>query len=152
MAKIGRPTKYTEKLADEICHAISTGSKGIPTLCKENPHWPSHSNIYEWFKRHKSFQDKYIIAKIKQSEIRIDEIDCLLRDSEHDFYFVDGKPAINTAYVARLKMLVDMRKWHVSKLAPKVYGDKLETKVTTELSKETIENLRDARREFKKEY
>lgn len=36
--KSGRPSPYTEELAEEICIAIVNSDKGIGRLCKEHKH------------------------------------------------------------------------------------------------------------------
>jgi hypothetical protein len=148
---IGRPTDYNEKIADEICGKIATSSKGVPTLCKENSDWPNETTVYRWMKKHEDFRLKYLLAKKAQAEIRVDEIEHLLHDESQDFYYdKDNKPYVNTAYIARLKLLVQVRQWHASKLLPKVFGEKVEATIKNEVSKEVLENIRYARNQAKK--
>jgi hypothetical protein len=38
----------------------------------------------------------------------------------------DGSPALNSEHVQRSRLRVDTRKWLLSKVLPKIYGDKLQ--------------------------
>jgi hypothetical protein len=151
MSKMGRPTKYTEELAQEICDAIASSTKGVPRLCEENVNWPHERNIYKWFKNHPDFRHKYLEAKKIQAALQVEEIDCLVNDESKDFFMGANGPQVNTARIARLKMMIQNRQWNAARLLPKQYGDKLEVHSKQEMSKETIENLREARKEFKKD-
>lgn len=45
MAKVGRPTEYSQELAEEICMAIACTAKGLRKLCKEHQHWPNRVSL-----------------------------------------------------------------------------------------------------------
>ena len=125
--KMGRPTKYTPELAEEICEAIATSSDGLTKLCKLNPHWPVRSKIMKWRLKHKDFGDKYARAKQNQVESLIDEILEIADDSSNDFVINEnGKVVANHDHISRSKLRIDTRKWIAGKLAPRLYGDKPE--------------------------
>lgn len=108
----GRPTDYNEALALEICEAISKCTLSIPKLVSMNPHWPLRDTIAIWRVRYPAFYDMYMKAKQAQCDLYAEE--CVeISDSE-----------ILEA-TQRDKLRVDTRKWFVSKLAPKIYGDKM---------------------------
>jgi len=46
-------------------------------------------------------------------------------DASKDVVMVDGKPRVDNEIAARSRLRVDTRKWALSKLAPKKYGDKV---------------------------
>lgn len=123
MAKSG----YTEKLADEICEAISFSSKGLEALCAEHENWPHPSQIYRWMNEHESFREKYARAREAQADYLADEIiqiaDDGLNDTQTD---EEGNERIDHDHIARSRLRVDARKWKASKLAPKKYGDKVD--------------------------
>lgn len=149
---MGKKIEFTQKLADEICFAIANGSEGLRRHCKKNPHWPSHSQIMDWRSEIASFRDQYTLAKQKQVEYLVDEIVTISDDTSNDTIVNDeGKLTCNKEWIARSRLRVDTRKWIACKLAPKIYGDKLEVKSEQSLSKDTIENIREARKEFKKD-
>ena len=121
--KTGRPTKYSSKLASEICDAIASSSKGIRLLCKNNPHWPCSDTIFTWLKENADFSDQYARAKKCQVEFLVDEILEIADDVSHDCTVKDnGKITYNQSAINRAKLQIDTRKWLACKLVPKVYG------------------------------
>lgn len=131
----GRPTDYTPELAEEICDAIASDSKGLCRLCKENDHWPARKNIYQWFKKYPDFRNKYMQAKEHQIEAIVDEVLEIADDTSHDTIIKtdnDGheKEVCNSEWINRSRLRIDTRKWLAAKLAPKLYGDKQTTEHT----------------------
>ena len=121
----GRPTLYTEELAQEICSAIASSTKGIGKLCKENPSWPDRSQIYRWCFQHPSFRDSYAHAKALQVDWLVEEALEIAYDGSGDTYIDEknGQERCDNEWVARSRLKVDTIKWYASKLAPKIYGD-----------------------------
>ena len=126
--KKGRPPfPYSDNLADEICGAIASSSKGLDPLCKDNPHWPSRETIYQWLANNAAFADKYAIAKFRQAEVLVNEIIEISDDSSQDTMTNElGVTVSNNAAIARARLRVDTRKFLISKLIPRLYGDKEE--------------------------
>lgn len=127
--KTGRPTDYTPELAEEICDAVATSSKGLRQLCKEHDNWPCADTIFHWRKTHKEFSDLYAQAKKCQIEALIDEILEIADDTSNDTIIkVDEegneKMVCNSEWINRSRLKVDTRKWLAAKLCPRLYGDK----------------------------
>lgn len=159
--KTGRPSKYTPELANEICEAIATSSKGINTLCSENEDWPVPSTITDWILKDKEgFSVLYARAKERQADFMAEEILSIADDGRNDTYThpETGLPMTNHDVINRSRLRVDSRKWLASKLAPKKYGDKLDLNhggnmavtttdveleaLTPELKKQVLEQIR----------
>ena len=123
------PTVYSEQIAQEICHAIASSTKGIGRLCKENAHWPDRSQIYRWCFMHASFRDLYAHAKAMQVDWLVEEALEIAYDGSGDTYIDEksGNERCDNEWVARSRLKVDTIKWYASKLAPKIYGDKAVT-------------------------
>ncbi|HEY1863793.1 MAG TPA: hypothetical protein VGG77_08915 [Roseiarcus sp.] len=51
-------------------------------------------------------------------------------DSRDDYMETKHGPVVNSEAINRSRLRVDARKWAMSKMLPKKYGDKIETKVT----------------------
>jgi hypothetical protein len=129
--KIGSPLTYTPELGEEICMAIATTSEGLAKLCKLYPHWPNPNTIYEWRIKIKEFGEMYARAKQNQVEVLVDEILTISDDSSNDYIPNDeGKLVYNSEHVNRSRLRIDSRKWFAAKLAPRVYGDKVENNHT----------------------
>lgn len=121
--KIGRPTKYSQQLADKICSKLSRGVS-LRTVCKAED-MPSTETVFSWFRKYKEFSDQYARAKEESADALFEETIDIADESLDDakiFSDSKGGSAIVNAY--RLK--VDTRKWMMSKMKPKKYGDKLD--------------------------
>lgn len=117
----GRPTDYDEDIANKICDFFAMGLS-MRQVCLEKD-MPVPSTIYLWLSKHREFSDKYVCAKADGQECLVDEL------SEIADKVLTGEYEPQAARVA-----ADIKKWHVTKLAPKKYGDKqyIETKDTTQ--------------------
>jgi len=109
MAKTGRPTKYNDKLTDEICEYIANGMSLVSIAAMND--MPDRSQINKWLNKYPEFQDKYTRARQEQANFYADEI---VRISD-----VEENPN-------KARIRIDARKWVSSKLLPKKYGDKLD--------------------------
>lgn len=122
--KRGRPSEYSKELIEEICNVISSSSKGIKLLCKENSHWPNKDTIFTWLKNNKEFSDQYARAKKCQVEFLVDEILEIADDASHDQLInSEGKTIFNPQAVNRARLKIDTRKWLACKLVPRVYSN-----------------------------
>lgn len=152
--KIGRPSKYAKELAEEICLQISTTSKGLNAICKEQEISPS--SVYLWLIEHKDFSENYARAREQQADLLADEIieiadTCKIGSKTKETK--DGTFKETGDMVDRSRLMVDARKWKASKLAPKKYGDKSEQEIKhsgslmlPDLSKLSYEQLKELTR------
>jgi hypothetical protein len=148
VAKVGRPTSYTLAMALEITKQLATTNKGIKTLCEQNPHWPARTTVFEWRLMYKEFADLYAQAKRDQIESMIDEIQEISDNMRGDTiitYDEAGEPVerCNTEWLGRSRLRIDTRKWIAAKLAPKLYGEKIQNETTVTIIKheEAIKEL-----------
>lgn len=114
---------WTEKLEDEICQAISKSSRSLPDVCDKNPQFPTSDTIFQHIHNNKAFSDKYVRAKKLQVCVHGEELLRLADDKSGD----TGDEA--SASVNRSKLQVDTRKWWISKIAPKIFGEGLIKKI-----------------------
>lgn len=126
--KVGRPSDYTQELADKICSQLSMG-KSLRSVCKEEG-MPSAQTIFNWFRTNKEFLEQYARAKQESADAMAEEILDISDDTSQDtIYIQKGKVEIameNKEWVNRSKLRVDTRKWLMAKMKPKVYGEKLD--------------------------
>lgn len=122
----GRPTQYSEYLAELICSRIADG-ESLVAICKSE-HIPHRSTVLRWAADNPAFCDKYARAREAQAELLAEEIIEIADDTSGDFKLVvkDGKEeaVYDAEHVQRSKLRVDARKWFASKVAPAKYGDK----------------------------
>lgn len=116
-AKIGRPSAYSQAIADEICLRLSEG-ESLRKICASN-HIPSLVTVWTWMNKHEDFLKQYTRAKEEQAELFAEEI-IEIADQPMP---LDAMGKIDAAAVNQARLRVDARKWVASKLKPKKYGD-----------------------------
>lgn len=99
----------TPELAECICGLLAAGNS-LRAICR-TPGMPSKSFVMEWLSEDKAFADQYARAR----ELGIDERFEAMADE------VETIEDNN-----RARLVFDMRRWELSKLAPKKYGDKID--------------------------
>ena len=148
--RAGRPSLYTEELAEEICNAIASSKDGLEHLCAANPHWPERANIFIWMRKYPGFRDKYVNAKEQQAEV---QVDYMLELANEPHKYVDADTGSTRVDVPMLRVKMDAIKWQASKLAPKRFADKVEPMVTNpELLQDSLERKNKLDEKNKKEY
>lgn len=122
--KHGRPSGFTQEIADRICEELAHG-KSLRRIC-EAEGMPSDSMVYRWLDQNESFREQYARARELQAEYyaaEIIEIADTCREGTKTKETKDGTFAETGDMVERSRLMVDARKWYASKIAPKKYGD-----------------------------
>jgi len=128
---LGRPTKRNPKREKIILEGVAKG-ESLRKVCKRAG--IETTTFLDWVRKDDSFALQYARAKEIAAELMADEILEIADDTSQDELFVDqedasGKSAKrvqNSEFINRSRLRVDSRKWLLSKLLPKKYGDKLE--------------------------
>lgn len=144
----GRPTIYSEKLAQRICDLVSTHDLGLPKLCRQYPDLPEPQTINAWRREKPEFSSKYAQAKMEQSELMAESITDIADDLAECVYHEHGTPKVDSGMVAMARLKIDTRKWLASKLAPKIYGDKKLPE--TDSNESTLGKIKEMVAEFNK--
>lgn len=122
--KIGRPTDFTQELADTICNRIA-GGESLRRICLEED-MPEARTVHYWLikEEHKSFFQQYARARDVQAEVMFEEL--LEIADASDKVVKSGAEKKSGAYSQNQRLKVDTRKWYLSKVLPKKFGDKLD--------------------------
>jgi hypothetical protein len=120
--KTGRPTDYSPELAAKICHIISTHPNGLGKLQKMYDFMPDKSTIFLWIQKYPEFSNQYFTARKYQAHVIADSI-LDIPTEINTFDDKDGVERIDSGILGRAKFDMECRKWHASKLEPKIYGD-----------------------------
>lgn len=125
--KQGRPSIYTQELANTICAELAIG-KSLRTVLKEDG-MPSMSTVFNWLSSNRKFLEQYEKAKAESADALVED---MLYIAEDKPVFIDekGVEKIDSAGIARNRLRVDTRKWVASKLKPKKYGDVSKVELT----------------------
>lgn len=124
----GRPPIFTKELADKVCERIAEG-KSMRTVCAPED-MPSISTVFKWLRENPEFAQQYARATEERTEAMSEDILDIADDGSNDLmtiqkgnmsYEVENKEVTN-----RSRLRVDTRKWLMSKMKPKKYGDRVD--------------------------
>src|SRR4051795_1213338 len=101
---------YTSALADTICERLSEG-ESLRSICRD-PGMPTEGAVRAWARENRDgFAPRYRLARELQLEFWADQIVEIADASASD--------------PRDRQVRIDTRKWLMSKLAPRRYGDRL---------------------------
>lgn len=127
---MGRPSSYSEDIADVICEGLAD-ARSLRSICLDEE-MPAQSTVFRWLadERYASFREKYARAREAQADAIFDEILDIADDGANDWMErkrEDGSvdEVVNHEHIQRSKLRIEARRWMAGKLRPKVYGDKL---------------------------
>lgn len=125
---MGRPSEFTQEVADIVCERIASG-ESVRSITKDEL-LPASTTIYRWLQANEVFREQYARAKEIQAEAMADELLEITDDGTNDWMtkrFGETEVKMpNPEVLQRSKLRVDTRKWIMSKLLAKKYGDKLD--------------------------
>lgn len=125
----GRPSSYSEQKAAAICERIANGQCIREIAAAED--MPAMSTIFRWLAAYPSFREQYARSKEAQIEFLAEEMLSISDDATNDWMERTGNDGstswvTNGEHIQRSRLRIDTRKWLLSKLAPKKYGDRVE--------------------------
>lgn len=132
MTKIGRPSSYTPEIAAEICERLANG-ESLLAMCRDS-HMPHRATVHRWITDNvEGFCDKYARSRDIGLDAMADEI-LEISDTpvegQRTEQSADGFKVVTEDMLGHRRLQVDARKWYLSKLAPKKYGDKTAMELT----------------------
>jgi hypothetical protein len=118
--------RYSPEIAKEICERLAQG-ESLRAIC-EDIHMPSAGSVIGWVNNDtEGFAEQYARARIIGYQLLADEL-LHLADTPQRGSTTTSKEwgdEIKTGdMIEHRKLQVDTRKWMLSKMLPKVYGDK----------------------------
>jgi hypothetical protein len=121
--------KMNDEIFTQICEITSNTSKGIQVIMQDYD--ISVGTFWNFKESSPQRIEQYARAKNMQLLILAGEILSISDDKSGDVLDGDLGKTGNSAAVNRAKLQTDSRKWLLSKLAPKEYGDKIEVNANT---------------------
>jgi hypothetical protein len=85
---------------------------------------PSKTTVFRWFREYKDFCDQYARAKEESADALFEETIDIADESLNEAHTAD--PKASGAVVQAMRLRVDTRKWMMSKMKPKKYGEKMD--------------------------
>lgn len=119
---------YTQEKADAICRRLA-GGESLRKACEQEG-GPDPATVLRWVDglngAAPEFAQQYADVRARAYQLLADEIIDISDDASGDVVETENGPKSNAEFTARSRLRVDSRKWMLSKMLPKVYGDKLE--------------------------
>jgi len=120
----GRPSSFTQEVADEICRRLAQGEP-LAQICRDD-NMPAVRTVSDWKKASEAFSADFVRAR----EEGFDQIaaDCLdiADETSNDTLSTEHGDRPNTEWISRSKLRIDTRLKLLAKWDPKRYGDKID--------------------------
>lgn len=123
-------TKKQQKIADTICGHMEAGMS-LREACKQDG-TVSKTAFGKWLAKegNEALIAQYVRASESRADAVFEEIFEISDNGKNDWMQRNGEGdagyALNGEHVQRSRLRVDARKWALSKMMPKKYGDKLQ--------------------------
>lgn len=119
----GRPSTFTQEIADEICERLGEGEP-LRQICRDErmPHW---TTVYDWKATDEAFSLR--IAHAREAGFDAIAADCLniADETTFDTISTENGDRANTEWISRSKLRIETRLKLLAKWDPKRYGDKV---------------------------
>ncbi len=123
---------YPPETRDTILVRLADG-ESLNAICKDDG-MPAMRTVLYWLDEDEAFLRKYVRAREIQAERMAEDILEIADDGRNDWMARNASDdagwAFNGEHSARSRLRVESRKWLMSKLAPKKYGDKVTQELT----------------------
>ena len=136
--RVGRPARYTPELAARICGLIATGSTLRAAAKASGISWRT---VARWNVERPEFRAAYEQARETRTLLWAEECIDIVDDAQGDYVTnpKTGKQEFNRENVHRAKLRVDERHWQMSRLDPRLWGDRQEVTVKDDWALLSIE-------------
>ena len=122
-------SQWNEDTRQYILEKMSAGNS-LRSIC-EDESLPSEVLVRKWARNEPEFGTQYALAREMCMEALADELLFIADDCSKDKTILeDGREVVDHEAINRSRLRVDTRKWIMSKIAHKKYGDKLTTEST----------------------
>jgi len=122
--KIGRPTKWTQEIEDDICARLSRGEP-LRAICRD-PRMPGWDTVYDWMARDEGFALQ--VAQARENGVEAIAQDTLAMIDAPPQLVVDnnGVSRIDPAYVQWTKLRTEQRMKLLACWSPNRYGNRVQ--------------------------
>ena len=132
---MGRPSIYTPELASAICERLAAG-ESLRAICRDAA-MPARSVVHGWVVDDvNGFAAQYARSRDLGLDEMADELMDVADDGRNDWIERESKRTgetytmVNEEAIGRSRLRVDARKWYLSKMAPKRYGESSKVELT----------------------
>ncbi len=127
-----------ETMFNDVIKSIESGLSLRAALIQTNVSRTIFENILNGSEEKKA---QYARARDERADRIFEEILEIADESNKDTLITDNGISINSEFVQRSKLRIDARKWYLSKMLPKKFGDKVENTIVGDNEKPIVINL-----------
>ena len=122
--KIGRPTKWTQEIEDDICARLSRGEP-LRAICRTEG-YPEWNTFYSWMERSEALSARVALAR--ENGVEAIAQDTLAMIDAEPRYVEDAKGGtrIDAGYVQWLKLRTEQRMKLLACWSPNRYGNRVQ--------------------------
>ena len=122
--KIGRPTKWTQEIEDDICKRLSQGEP-LRAICRTDG-YPEWNTFYSWMERSEALSARVALAR--ENGVEAIAQDTLAMIDAEPRYIEDAKGGtrIDAGYVQWLKLRTEQRMKLLACWSPNRYGNRVQ--------------------------
>ena len=126
-----------ENTFKQILLSIEGGNSLRATLKREG--MPTSTTFYEWIDNDKEKAIHYARAIEARAELKFESIEQDYSEAPQR----DAEPGrIDSAWVQLQRLKIDAKKWELSKLNPKKYGDKIQQELSGQVKTDTTYQIK----------
>lgn len=111
----GRPSKYTQEIADYICEQMIEG-RDLCDICNDEG-VPARVTVYRWRRDYPEFDTQYARAREALADWELNHLKQLAESCTEE-------------NVNSTRVKLNHYQWRLMKIAPRTYGDKVKTEIT----------------------
>ena len=117
-----------EAITKLVCSELALG-KSLRSILDADDKLPSASTFLDWIGADSFLAEQYAHARQMAYELLADEI-VAIADENYTTDEHGVRERLSSEAIQRNRLRVDTRKWMLSKMLPKVYGDRIQTEHT----------------------
>lgn len=87
---------------------------------------PARNTFFSWVDEDTNLANQYARACEARQDVIFEDIFTIADDATNDIVNTENGEKVNHEHIQRSRLRIDARKWALSKMNPKKYGDKIE--------------------------
>jgi hypothetical protein len=125
---MGRPSKRTPEIIDEIIRRVSEGEP-LAVICREE-NMPDRSTFHDWRNADEELSQRFARARDEGFDALATQCLDIADDERHDWKMTQKGTITDEVAIGRAKLQVDTRLKLLSKWDPKRYGDRIAQEIS----------------------
>lgn len=127
-------SRWSDELAAEIIETVAVAPRSMEWLCENNPHWPCPATIRTWKNTRPEFRNAFEAARRELAHVLAFQSVEIADDGSGDARVIERKDGStyvvqDQEFAARSKLRTEVRRWLAGKLAPEIYGERIDANV-----------------------